>query len=505
MGLGNEKRANVVRLKPGGVPAVPAQTAIKPGTVREALARSEILPPSLTAKTLLSRLQAAGLVVLAGALVASLFFWLSVTVTLMWAFAYAVFAMIIFWRTFLTLLGAKLRFFDSGQDEEDLRDELPVYSILIALRHEVSMVDQLARNLSAIDWPDHKLDIILLVEEDDPQTLEAALRSPMPGRTRVMTVPPGEPMTKPRALNFGLAFAVGEFVTIYDAEDRPEPSQLKDALRAFDKHGPRTVCVQAPLVSTNSSAGFVAAHWSLEYRVQFGLLVPAIARLWHPVMLGGTSNHFRRRDLIAMGAWDAWNVTEDADLGIRIGRMGGLTASISTPTYEQGPHRLGIWLAQRSRWIKGYIQSWIVAMRSPRRLMSELGLIRWITLNLMLGGALLSAVLYGPMTVIVLLGLIVPGMSADLLSLGLFGTGYFCALFADVMAPGRWTWSRLVAIVTRPLYWPLHSIAAVRAIWGLAIKPSFWAKTPHTPETLECETQWPPGSSLSSPSSSSDR
>lgn len=484
--------------------AVP-EPEVPPGTVREALSQSMILPPSLSAEKLFTPLQVMIALFLVVALLAGAIWQADLTLTAFWVFAYAVFAMVIFWRFILTLMGVWLRFSRKATLPDALRDDLPVYSVLVALRHEAAMVDQLARNLSALDWPRHKLDIILLVEADDHDTREAALRSALPDGARVLTVPAGDPMTKPRALNYGLAFATGEFVTIYDAEDRPDPGQLKDALRAFDRHGPQAICVQAPLVSTNPSAGFLAAHWALEYAVQFGLFVPAVAKIWHPVMLGGTSNHVRRRDLIAMGAWDAWNVTEDADLGLRIARMGGRTAFIHSPTHEQGPTRFPAWLGQRSRWIKGFMQTLIVVMRNPVRLMSELGLLRWITLNLMLGGALLSALLHGPMTLIVVLGLVVPELSPDPYSLGLFGTGYVCALLADLAAPGRWSVSRFMALVTRPLYWPLHTLAAVRAVFGLAVRPSFWAKTPHQPEPLEHVSAWPPGSSLSSPSSCSER
>ena len=365
---------------------------------------------------------------------------------------------------------------------EENRVGLPVYSVLVALRHEAGMMEQLARNLSAIDWPDDKLDVILLIEADDHETYRAAMQSYFPHNTRILTVPPGQPMTKPRALNFGLAHCAGEFVTIYDAEDRPHPNQLYAALEAFDAGGPSVACVQAPLVASNPSSTWLAAHWALEYRVQFGINVPALAELAHPVMLGGTSNHFRRRELIAIGAWDAWNVTEDADLGIRIARMGGKTHAINVPTTEAAPETLGVWLTQRSRWIKGFMQTWLVAMRNPVRLMSEIGPARWLSLNLTLLGAILSAFLYGPMAVLVFLGVSTEVVSIDMISFGLFGLGWTVTFLSDLLAPGRWSFGRILALLTRPIYWPLISIAALRAAGGLATRPAFWAKTPHKPD-----------------------
>ncbi|MGB3626094.1 MAG: glycosyltransferase [Henriciella sp.] len=483
-------------MRPGAIPGREDHDNYRPKTLRGALAQSLLLPEDLSAsrRNTLRKWLILGLLFIA---IAAAFYMVPRTTLLtlqvvFWFF----FAMVIAWR-FALLVAALVSRVEDSVDEVPLRDDLPVYSVLVAVRHEANMMAQLGRNLSALDWPADKLDVIILVEADDPGTVEAAHAAAFPAGTRILIVPPGTPMTKPRALNFGLAHAEGDFITIYDAEDRPDPQQLKAALQAFDAGGPGVVCVQAPLVATNGSHGWLPAHWALEYRVQFGIFVRALARLAYPVMLGGTSNHFRRRDLIAIGAWDAWNVTEDADLGIRIARMGGFTAGIDLPTYEAGPRRLNVWLAQRSRWIKGYMQTWLVAMRSPARLLRELGTMRWISVNLTLGGALLSSVLYGPMSVMVFLGLAFDLVPLDAISFGIFGMGWLVGFLTDVSAPGKWTFSRCLAIATRPLYWPLHTLAAVKAVYGLAVRPSFWAKTPHQPDEKERGAPWHSGSSPS--------
>lgn len=498
MGHGGQEQAEIVRLRPGAIPGQKDHDEYRPKTLREALARSLLLPDELSAKRKRPILSWTLFLLLSASLGAAcyvwpLIFWTTVRL-LFWGF----FGLVIAWR-FGLLVAALVSRIGEKKPAGLTRAELPPYSVLVAVRHEANMMDQLARNLCAIDWPADRLDVIILVEADDEETEKAAMAAAFPDGTRILVVPPGEPMTKPRALNFGLAHAVGDFVTIYDAEDRPEPGQLKAALRAFDEGGLGVVCVQAPLVATNASEGWLTAHWALEYRVQFGIIVRALSRLAYPVMLGGTSNHFRRRDLVAIGAWDAWNVTEDADLGIRIARMGGYTASVDLPTYEAAPAKFGTWLAQRSRWLKGYMQTWMVAMRNPARLLGELGPMRWLAVNLTLGGALISGLVYGPMSTLILVGLATDMVTVDLVGFGIFGMGWLVCLLTDICAPGKWTFSRVLAVLTRPLYWPLQMLAAVKAVYGLAVRPSFWAKTPHQPDELEHAPQWQNGSSPSSP------
>ncbi|MFT5774722.1 glycosyltransferase family 2 protein [Hyphomonas sp.] len=186
----------------------------------------------------------------------------------------------------------------------------------------------------------------------------------------------GLPRTKPRALNYGLARARGAYVVVYDAEDRPDPRQLREAVAAFVRGvgTSRLACVQAPLVGMPEGGGWLSAQWALEYAIQFGRILPALARLGLPIALGGTSNHFNRARLIEAGGWDAWNVTEDADLGLRLARRGARVGMIAPPTLEAPPEQMGVWLAQRSRWLKGLLQTWLVLMRTLAASLREMGL-----------------------------------------------------------------------------------------------------------------------------------
>lgn len=261
---------------------------------------------------------------------------------LSWAF-FTIFACLIGWRLFLILVGTVLRTAKAAPlTPVENETNLPLYTILVAAYEEAALMDQLAEALSQIDWPSERLEILLLLEADDLRTQTAARQARFPSPSRILLVPPGGPRTKPNALNYGLKNAQGELVVIYDVEDLPAPDQLKIAFAAFERSGPATSCVQARLAADNANASWLAAHWALEYDVQFGLLLPAAALYRLPLLLGGTSNHFRRDALNAAHGWDAWNVTEDADLGMRLARKQTHVGTVRSITLEDAPDRKSV-------------------------------------------------------------------------------------------------------------------------------------------------------------------
>jgi glycosyltransferase involved in cell wall biosynthesis len=234
--------------------------------------------------------------------------------------------------------------------------DLPIYSIVMALYREAEVVPALAAALRALDYPLEKLDIKFVVEADDEATQAALSRlSSLPFETIV--VPAIEPRTKPRALNVALPFVRGSFVVVYDAEDRPEPMQLRCALETFMAERGNLACVQASLIIDNTADNWLSAMFTAEYAGQFDVFLPALATLRLPLPLGGSSNHFRVSHLRAVGGWDAYNVTEDADLGMRLARFGFRTTVTGTATYEEAPALVWPWLCQRTRWFKGWIQT----------------------------------------------------------------------------------------------------------------------------------------------------
>ncbi|MEQ9504720.1 MAG: glycosyltransferase [Hyphomonas sp.] len=386
---------------------------------------------------------------------------------------------------FAAILVFRVALYRSGQTaapmpaRPDEAEDWPVYTLLIALKDEAETAAQLAAAIRALDYPADRLDVKLLIETGDAATAFALRRERWPARSELLTVPPGLPRTKPRALNYGLARARGDFVVVYDAEDRPHPDQLKAAVQAFRAGSRKLACVQAPLVG-EGARGWVAGQWALEYAVQFGRLLPGQARLGLPMALGGTSNHFRRDVLEAAGGWDAWNVTEDADLGLRLARGGYGVGMIAPPTLEAPPEGLVVWTNQRSRWLKGFLQTWLVVMRQPGEAVRELGMAGFVSVQLTLGAAILSALVHGPWAVWLALGLVFPDIAPPPAYLAIAGISYAVGMAMALGAPGRKDWQRWMLAATLPLYWPLQSIAMVRALYGLVRCPHFWAKTPHT-------------------------
>ena len=357
----------------------------------------------------------------------------------------------------------------------------PTYTVLCPLYREANVVADLTASLACIDYPGEALDIKFLVESDDPETVAAAFAAAEGARhIEVVIVPACAPRTKPKALNVGLARARGEFVVIYDAEDRPHAQQLNAALAAFEDGGPNLACVQAPLVIDNADASWISSQFAAEYAIQFREMLPLLAHFQLPLPLGGTSNHFRTETLRQCGGWDAYNVTEDADLGYRLARDGYRAGVIGPPTYEEAPITFRAWLNQRTRWIKGHLQTWLVLMRNPIRTTREMGFRAFASMQLVFATGLLAAFTHGPLAFILLTALLTP---YDLLTppdFILAVTGYCVALFASLTACALSnSLSHARAALTMPLYWPLASIAAYRALFELIFRPHYWAKTKH--------------------------
>lgn len=390
-----------------------------------------------------------------------------------WA-SLAIFAAILLFRIALYRIGLAM----PSAPLADVAGNWPVYTLLIALKDEAETASQLAAAIRALDYPEGQIDLKLLIEMGDEATRTALLAEDWPAGAELLTVPPGLPRTKPRALNYGLARALGEFVVVYDAEDRPHPDQLKAAVRAFRAAGSELACVQAPLVG-DGAASWIGNQWALEYAVQFRRLLPALALLGLPVMLGGTSNHFRRSALEAAGGWDAWNVTEDAELGLRLARKGQRVGMIRPPTLETPPGSMMVWINQRSRWLKGFIQTWLVLMRRPGKAVQELGIGGFLAVQLTLGAAILSALVHGPWALWLALAWLDPGLGIAPAFLVIAALSYTAGILMALLAPGRVDMRRVNLALSLPVYWPLQSLAMMRALYGLARCPHFWAKTPH--------------------------
>jgi glycosyltransferase XagB len=367
---------------------------------------------------------------------------------------------------------------------------LPHYTIIVALYREAFSVEELVRSLRALDYPPEKLDIKLVIEPDDYDTGRALARLALDAPFEIITAPTNGPRTKPKALNAALPFARGTFTVIYDAEDRPEPDQLRRAVEMFLAEADDVACVQARLTIDNTADSWLASVFTAEYAAQFDLFLPGLAALRLPLPLGGSSNHFSTAVLRRIGAWDSYNVTEDADLGMRLARFGYRSAVIHSTTYEEAPARLASWLRQRTRWFKGWMQTWAVHMRNPRRLFKELGPGGFVTLQLVVGGNVLAALVHP-----VFLGSLIYALATGtpILSTGTgaasalawlywvtLGTGYLTTIVLGLRGLAR---RRLLsaawALAFVWVHWLLLSLAAWRALYQLVSNPHGWEKTEH--------------------------
>jgi cellulose synthase/poly-beta-1,6-N-acetylglucosamine synthase-like glycosyltransferase len=368
--------------------------------------------------------------------------------------------------------------------------QLPVYTVIAALYREAKSVAPLMKAINAFDYPREKLQVILAIEPNDLATRAAIARlGPMP-HMQVLIAPATGPTTKPKALNCALPFARGSFTAVFDAEDRPDSGQLRAALDAFRSHGADVACAQASLCIHNIDDSRLSRMFAAEYAGQFDVFLPGLAAMRMPLPLGGSSNHFRTAILREVGGWDAWNVTEDADLGFRLARFGYRSVTFDSTTNEEAPIRFKAWLGQRSRWMKGWMQTWSVHMRAPLRLWRETGLRGLLTLNLVVGGNILTALAYP---------VLLAEIGACLVTLGVGGTpgwffsGWLAPLHIVTVAAGcvstlviglrglarRGHLRRGWILAWTPIYWGLLSIAAWRALLQFWLDPYHWEKTEH--------------------------
>ena len=366
---------------------------------------------------------------------------------------------------------------------------LPIYTILLPLyKEKPSTIRALFDALSAIDYPKHKLDGLLLIEDDDAQTRAAIEAVGRPPWIRPLRLPPGVPRTKPRAMCIGLRYAKGKLVTVYDAEDRPDPAQLKKAVWGFERVDDSVACLQAKLGYYNPRQNLLTRWFTLEYDAWFNIFLPGLHRVGAPIPLGGTSNHFRRPALDACLGWDPYNVTEDADLGLRIARLGLKTAMLESTTDEEANSRVPNWLRQRSRWSKGYMQTVLVHTRRPRTLLRELGPKATAAFLLTLGGAVVTALLAPIFWLLLVLWIYA---QPDWISALFPGPMYYAASLSLVLGNFLLIFLSLCAAVARghddlaphalltPFYWALMSVATYVAVVELFVRPSHWHKTEH--------------------------
>ena len=379
----------------------------------------------------------------------------------------------------------------SDKELAAIRDErLPLYSILCPLYREAHILPGFLEAIGKLDWPKEKLEALLLLEENDEETIRAATEMNLPSFVRVVVVPHSEPKTKPKACNYGLSMTRGEYVVIYDAEDIPDPLQLKKAYLGFQTLSRDVWCLQAKLNYFNANQNILTRLFTAEYSLWFDVTLPGLQSVATSIPLGGTSNHFRREDLLELEGWDPFNVTEDCDLGARIFTRGHRTAIIDSVTLEEANSKVGNWIRQRSRWIKGYMQTYLVHMRQPVRFFRDNG-IHALLFQFVVGGKIafmlinpilwLQTIAYfafrsiaGP-TIEALYPPTVFYMAVVSLVFGNFLAMYYYM----IGCAKREKWELMKWVFLIPFYWLLVSVAAVMAAYQLLVKPHYWEKTTH--------------------------
>jgi len=363
---------------------------------------------------------------------------------------------------------------------------LPIYTIIVALYREKRVARRLVAALERLDYPAAKLDIKLVLETDDRETMAALAAIDLPGNIEIIVAPPGEPRTKPRALNVALPLARGRFTVVYDAEDVPDPEQLRLAVSTFSRLPEDVACLQARLTIDNTDDTWLTRLFTIEYAALFDVLNPGLAEIGSPIPLGGTSNHFRTAILESIHGWDAWNVTEDADLGIRLARLGYRVADLPSSTQEEAPSTLDAWLRQRTRWMKGFLQTGISHSRDLASGFAQLGLWKSYAAMALTAGAILSALVY-PVCVAFLVMLWLSERSQSPWdqawyagSLTLFLSGMASVFIPAIVAlHRRGLWRLLPWVALLPLYYGLVSLAAWRGLWEFGTAPFQWNKTSH--------------------------
>lgn len=369
-------------------------------------------------------------------------------------------------------------------------DKLPVYSILCPLYKEANVLPEFVEAINKIDWPKDKLDVLLLLEQDDEETITVANSLGLSDSFKILVVPHSFPKTKPKACNFGFAHAKGEYVVIYDAEDKPDPLQLKKAYLAFNRLDPKVVCLQSKLNYYNKNQNLLTRMFTAEYSLWFDLVLPGLQIINTTIPLGGTSNHFRRTALKYLSAWDPFNVTEDCDLGARLFKEGFKTAIINSTTYEEANSQVKSWIKQRSRWIKGYLQTYLVHMRDPVDFYKKHGLhsiIFQLVIGMRMTFILINPILWAVTITYFAFRETAGPVIESLYPPTIFYIGVVCLVFGNFIyfynymigLAKRREWYLIKYVFFVPFYWVLSAFAAVKAFYQLFIKPYHWEKTQH--------------------------
>jgi len=397
----------------------------------------------------------------------------------------------ILFKFMLTLYGSKTELTSKVSKEEiDLiKDEdLPIYTIHLPVFKESEVIQKLVWNLNSLDYPIEKIDAKLLIESDDDMTYNAVRDMKFPTNFEPIIIPYAQPKTKPKACNYGLYFSKGKYLTIYDAEDIPDSDQLKQTYKLFNKLPEDYIAIQCALNYFNKSENFLTKMFTLEYSYWFDYMLPGLDSLRIPIPLGGTSNHFKFDKLMELGGWDGFNVTEDADLGLRCYAKDYKITVLDSTTYEEANNEFFNWIRQRSRWIKGYMQTYLVHMRNPVKLYKSIGSRGFFGFQFFIGGTVFTFLSYPVLLFFLLFYFVFKSTWIEIffpdwliiISIINFTLGNLIMIYTNMIAIfKRSSYSLLIYALANPIYWLMHSISAYKGLNQLITKPFYWEKTNH--------------------------
>lgn len=397
----------------------------------------------------------------------------------------------ILFKFMLTIHGSRTELESKVSKEEidAIKDEdLPIYTIHLPVFKESEVIQKLVWNLNSLDYPIEKLDAKLLIESDDDMTYNAIREMKFPTNFEPVIIPYAQPKTKPKACNYGLYFSKGKYLTIYDAEDIPDSDQLKQTYKLFNKLPENYIAIQCALNYFNKSENFLTKMFTLEYSYWFDYMLPGLDSLNIPIPLGGTSNHFKFDKLMELGGWDGFNVTEDADLGLRCYAKDYKITVLDSTTYEEANNEFFNWIRQRSRWIKGYMQTYLVHMRNPIKLYKSIGSRGFFGFQFFIGGTVFTFLTYPVLLLFLLIYICFKTKWIELLfpdwliiiSLINFTAGNLIMIYTNMIAIfKRSSYSLIIYAIANPVYWLMHSISAYKGLHQLITKPFYWEKTNH--------------------------
>jgi cellulose synthase/poly-beta-1,6-N-acetylglucosamine synthase-like glycosyltransferase len=447
--------------------------------------------PTLSARTLVARNQRRFLLAVIAVIAICMILWTRGTLQTLAAITTLLYVVAVVYRCYLYVRSTRADVLEVVSDDEAraVPDEaLPFYSVLIPVYKEAKVVGHVIQNLARMEYPVSRLEVLILVEGDDEETLAAVDDIDAGPQFRMVVIPPAEPRTKPKALNFGLSLARGDVIAVYDAEDEPEILQLRRAAVALGRLPADVGCLQSKLSYSNATQNIITKWFTIEYNMWFTFFLPGLSSIHSPIPLGGTSNHFRRKTLRRLGGWDPYNVTEDADLGLRMAREGVRVRILESTTLEEANSDFVNWIKQRSRWYKGYLATFLIHLRHPRILHRDMGVKGMAHITVFVGGTPLLALLNPIFWILTLIWFIdKPEFIQQIFPAAIYYAALLAWVFGNFLMvyltlissrfvhAGEMIWAALLT----PLYWVMMSIAALKALFQLVFTPSLWEKTVH--------------------------